>query len=229
MDSVFEEPLPGDDNSAGTTSESIAQKIRTAIIDGSLVPGHKLGEVDIASRMRTSRTPVREAFRVLQSEGYLEHIPRCGVVVAGLRRDEVSDLWELRSIREQAPAAAAARNISSDQFALLKDTQQQMEELAPFDPHEYTRLDTIVHAVVARASGNAKLEEQITRLWRMGSLGRTRSTFWKERALASCNEHKDMIRAIEMGDSVLARRFTEIHFTNSLRSILKILHSFPDS
>lgn len=213
--------LDGEDASQ-TTAEIVANTLKSAITEGLLQPGYKLREVELASYMKSSRTPIREAFRVLQSEGYLEHVPRCGVVVAGLRKDEVSQLWELRSILESAAATKAAANISPEQLGVLIETQKRMESLPPTEHHEYTRLDTILHHTIARASGNAKLEDAITRLWHTASLGRTRSIFWQERAIASCREHRDVIKAIEAGEAVLANRFMQIHFEQSLKAIIAI-------
>lgn len=217
--------LSGEDASQ-TAAEIIASRIKSAIIEGLLPPGHKLREVELATLMKSSRTPIREAFRILQSEGYLEHVPRCGVVVAGLHKDEISQLWELRSILESAAAAKAATNISPEQMTLLLETQKQMESLPPTVHYEYTRLDTVLHHTIAKASGNAKLEDSIARLWHMASLGRTRSTFWQERAIASCREHMDVIRAIEMGEAMLARRYMQIHFEHSLKAIIAIQQGF---
>jgi len=222
LDSVFKDCQPDEKGVSRTTADSIANRLKNAIIEGLLPAGYKLREVELVSLMKSSRTPIREAFRVLQSEGYLEHIPRCGVVVAGIQENEVSQMWELRSILESAAAAKAAANISPELMALLLETQKKMENLPPTTHHEYTRLDTVLHHTIARASGNAKLEDSIVRLWSMASLGRTRSTVWGERASASCREHRNVIRAVEMKDSVLARRYMQIHFEQSLEAILAI-------
>lgn len=214
-------PFSGGDTSQ-TTAEIVANRLKSAIIEGLLPPGYKLREVELASYMKSSRTPIREAFRILQSEGYLEHVPRCGVVVAGIHKDEVSQLWDLRSILESAAAAKAATSASHEQRALLRETQKEMEHLAPSIHHEYSRLDAVLHHTIAKASGNAKLEDLIARMWHVTSLGRTRSIFWQERAIASCREHCDVIMAIEMGEPMLAQRYMQIHFENSLKAILAI-------
>lgn len=212
----------GGADTSQTTAEIVANRLRSAIIEGLLPPGYKLREVELASYMKSSRTPIREAFRILQSAGYLEHVPRCGVVVAGIHKDEVSQLWELRSILESAAAAKAAVNASPEQMTLLHETQKEMESLAPSSHSEYTRLDEVLHHTIARASGNAKLEDSIARLWHVASLGRTRSIFWQERAIASCREHGDIIKAVEMREPMLAQRYMQRHFEHSLRAILAI-------
>lgn len=216
----------GEADASQTTAEIVANRIKSAIIKGLLPPGHKLREVELATLMKSSRTPIREAFRVLQSEGYLEHVPRCGVVVAGIHKDEIRQLWELRSILESSAAFLAATNISPEQMAELRETQRLMEAVAPSVHFEYNRLDTALHHTIARASGNAKLEDSIFRLWHVTSLGRTQSIFWQERAIASCREHLDVVRAIETREPMLAQRYMQIHFEQSLKAIIAIQQSF---
>lgn len=223
---IFETVTLEEDNASQTSAEIVANRIRSAIIEGLLPPGHKLREVELAILMKSSRTPIREAFRVLQSEGYLEHVPRCGVVVAGIHKDEIRQLWELRSILESSAAALAATNISPEQLETLRKTQEQMETLASTSVHfEYNRMDSVLHHTIAKASGNCKLEDSIARLWHVTSLGRTRSIFWQERAIASCREHLNVVRAIEMGEPLLAQRYMQIHFEQSLTSIIAIQQS----
>ena len=213
---------PFEEDCSLTTAEVVANRLKSAIIVGLLPSGYRLREVQLAAFMNSSRTPIREAFRTLQSEGYVEHIPRCGVVVAGIRKDEASQIWELRSILESAAAAKAAEHISPEQLDLLLETQKRMEELPSALHDEFTRLDTVLHFTIARSGANAKLEDSILRLWHMTSLGRTRSIFWQGRSSESCREHHDVIRAIEMKDPILAHRYMQRHFENSLKTILVI-------
>lgn len=208
-----------------TTTEIIVEKIKNAIFDGTLPPGHRLREVELVEQMKTSRTPIREAFRILQSNGYLVHMRRCGVVVAGLDGEELHEMWELRSIVESAAAARAAKNITSEELEQLLDAQDRAEAMCAFSPLDYNRMDSVFHSLVAKASRNRKLEETIDRLWQVSTLARTRSLFWKERVNASCREHRDIISAIQRGDSVLARRYMEVHFENSIKTIKSIVRN----
>ncbi len=207
------------------TVSGIVRVLRDDVIAGRLQPGHRLREVEVCERLDVSRTPVREAFRVLQSEGFLVHVPRCGVVVAGagLQEREVKDLWELRSIVEQAACALAAGSGGARNLREIEAAQQRLEELSPYAPPLFADLDTAVHFAIARAAGNKLLEGTITHLWRLASLARIRSLYSPERSRASCAEHRNIVDAILARDEVLAKRFMEIHMKNSFLFIRDML------
>ncbi len=83
-----------------TLREKILETIREAILKGDLKPGEKVAEPELAERFGISRTPIREAFRQLESEGYLTVIPRKGAVVAALSERDVQEFYAIKSILE---------------------------------------------------------------------------------------------------------------------------------
>ena len=83
-----------------TLREKILETIRDAIIAGALKPGEKVAEPELAERFGISRTPIREAFRQLESEGYLTVIPRKGAVVASFSPRDVEEFYAIKSILE---------------------------------------------------------------------------------------------------------------------------------
>lgn len=95
-----------------TLRERILETIRDAILKGSLKPGEKVAEPELAERFGISRTPIREAFRQLESEGYLTVIPRKGAVVAALSEKDVDEFYAIKSILEGYAAELAATRLS---------------------------------------------------------------------------------------------------------------------
>jgi len=83
-----------------TLREKILETIRDAISSGALKPGERVAEPDLAERFGISRTPIREAFRQLESEGYLTVIPRKGAVVISFSTKEVDEFYAIKSILE---------------------------------------------------------------------------------------------------------------------------------
>ena len=83
-----------------TLREKILETIREAILRGALKPGEKVAEPELAERFGISRTPIREAFRQLESEGYLTVIPRKGAVVTALSERDVEEFYAIKSILE---------------------------------------------------------------------------------------------------------------------------------
>lgn len=206
-----------------TTVEHIVHSIRKDIINGKLSAGQKLREVNIAEKLNSSRTPVREAFRILQSEGFLIHSPGSGVMVATLKKDEARQLWETRAAIEKFAAEKAAVYITDEQLSQLSDLQRKMEKMGNENYYEYNELDTKWHMLIAEASGNLILIDIIERLWIRTGLIRTWSITAERRVPASWAEHRNVVEALKLHDPCLAGRYLEIHFENSLRTILSNL------
>jgi DNA-binding GntR family transcriptional regulator len=111
-------------------SQSIADWLATAIIDGQYAPGERLHEVRIADKVGASRSPVREALRVLAREGLVEIVPRIGAQVALLGSKDACDLWESRILIEPECVRSAVRVMKPDDIAGLKALRSRMEAAA---------------------------------------------------------------------------------------------------
>ena len=203
-----------------STVETIVNRIRKDIIEGKLKAGQKLGEVHVSKQLNTSRTPVREAFRILQSEGFLTYNHGSGVMVATFTKEDARQLWEVRSLIEKTAAAQAALHVTPELMEELKELQTIMEKMGHEDYVEYNALDTRWHMFIANASGNMILKDVLERLWVRAGLIRTWSVSTGKRVVESWTEHRNVLAAIEAGDPVLASRYMEIHFENSLRAVM---------
>jgi DNA-binding GntR family transcriptional regulator len=95
-----------------TLREKILENIRDAILKGDLKPGERVSEPDIAERYGISRTPIREAFRQLESEGYLTVIPRKGAVVAKHSEKDIEEFYSIKSVLEGYAAQLAAERMT---------------------------------------------------------------------------------------------------------------------
>ncbi len=99
-----------------TLREKILETIREAIISGALKPGEKVAEPELAERFGISRTPIREAFRQLESEGYLTVSPRKGAVVVSFSQKDVEEFYAIKSILEGYAARRACENLSDKEI-----------------------------------------------------------------------------------------------------------------
>lgn len=104
---------------------SAYEEIRRGIVEGRYRPGERLVEQRIAEELDLSRTPVREAFRRLQSEGLVEVQPNRGVSVRGLTVDEIGDLYELRARLEAMAAERAATRANPDELVELTEAETE--------------------------------------------------------------------------------------------------------
>jgi DNA-binding GntR family transcriptional regulator len=103
-----------------TLREKILETIRDAILKGTMKPGERVSEPDLAERFGISRTPIREAFRQLESEGYLVVIPRKGAVVASLSERDVEEFYAIKIILEGFAAKMASVNRTEKDFVRLE-------------------------------------------------------------------------------------------------------------
>ena len=194
-----------------------ANKIREAIESGELIPGQRISEIDLTSLFQVSRTPVREAFRILEAEGYLVHVPRCGVVVKELNYQEIIEVFEVRSWLEQLMIRKIIAEISSDRmqefenlYAEMKDTLEDMNE------QEYQRLDNKFHETLVSSCSNRKLVELIKNLKNSTKLVRKKAGFSEERACESFRECMSIIDAIRVRDDAAGVTRMADHFDRSL-------------
>ncbi|MBN2333530.1 MAG: GntR family transcriptional regulator [Deltaproteobacteria bacterium] len=141
-----------------TLREKIAELLREAIIQQKIKPGERVTELEIASRFGLSRTPIREAFRQLESEGFLTIIPRKGAMVASLEEKDIRDFYEIKAVLEGYAARIAAEHISDDEIAKLERLNAKIRECADRqDVAGMTRVHNEFHQLILEICGNQKI------------------------------------------------------------------------
>lgn len=146
-------------------SEDIADSIRAAIIKGKFKPGEKISEGDLAESMGISRTPLREAFRKLENEGFIEIIPRKGAVVTVIDPGEVNDLYEIKSALEGLAARLAAANLKEKDIERLERINGELKDLIDKNDLEaFYRAHTRFHEGFVKLCGNKRLIQLISNL-----------------------------------------------------------------
>lgn len=188
-----------------TLREKILETIRDAIMTGALKPGEKVAEPELAARFGISRTPIREAFRQLESEGYLTVIPRKGAVVTSFSHKDVEEFYEIKSILEGYAARKAATSLSPRDIERLRSINARLGEIAATgDVNLFFRVHNDFHEVFIRACGNDKLAEMIRSLLGRFKRLRTASLSMPGRMGISVAEHGKIIEAFERRDPDLA-------------------------
>jgi len=138
--------------------------LRRELLAGALEPGTWLREQELAENLRVSRTPVREAVRLLAQEGLLVIEPNRGVRVPSLSLSEAADTYAVREPLEAMAARLAAARTGAADHAELKSHLAAMEAVADDDFPEHIRTDDAFHSLIATLSGNPVLQETIERL-----------------------------------------------------------------
>jgi len=188
-----------------TLREKILETIRDAILKGALKPGEKVAEPELAERFGISRTPIREAFRQLESEGYLTVIPRKGAVVAALSEKDVDEFYAIKSILEGYAAELAATRLSQKEIEKLQAINEKLRNLAAEgDVKNFYRAHNEFHDLFIKAAGNQKLAELIQQLGMKFLRLRMASLSAPGRMNISVAEHERLIEAFKMQDGHLA-------------------------
>jgi DNA-binding GntR family transcriptional regulator len=140
--------MSGGDRGHPQHAETAYHRVRLAILDGDLAPGHKLSQVTMADAFGTSRTPLREALRILQGEGLLESAPHRQMRVAPLSPDDLEQLYILRVTLETEALRLSIPHMASQQLANLEG---HLAEMAHFEQtRDYGRW-TAAHAGLHRS------------------------------------------------------------------------------
>lgn len=152
-------------NKNRTLREFIAETIRNSILKGDLKPGLKISEPSLATQFGISRTPVREALRQLDSEGFLQIIPRRGARIAPLSEKDIREFYEIKAVLEGYAARLAVTRITDKELDKMASLNSAMEKA--HHEQDYKRvfkLHNEFHEVFLRASGNEQLYHLIRSL-----------------------------------------------------------------
>lgn len=193
-----------------TLREKILETIREAILKGDLKPGEKVAEPELAERFGISRTPIREAFRQLESEGYLTVIPRKGAVVTALSERDVQEFYAIKSILEGYAAELAAKNLSDKDLTKLEAINDKLKEISEEgDVKAFYRVHNEFHETFLKAADNSKLYELIQQLGMKFSRLRMASLSVNGRMAISVSEHDKLLDAFKRHDGKSAERLVK--------------------
>ena len=143
-----------------TLRERIADEIRDSIIKGDLRPGERISEPELAVRFGISRTPVREALRQLDSEGFLTVTPRKGARVTQLTERDVNEYYDLKSLLEGFAASTAALKISEEDLERMDALNERMEHY--YEIGDYVKIVKVhkeFHDMIIEATENEQLKQ----------------------------------------------------------------------
>jgi DNA-binding GntR family transcriptional regulator len=145
--------------------EVVFDAVREAIIDGVLRPGERLMESQLAEQLGVSRTPVREAIRKLELEGFVVMIPRKGAYVAGISLKDIADVFEVRAALEALATVLAAERITEEELEELERILVRKAEIIEQQEIElFIESDKKFHEILYRASRNQRLIQILTNL-----------------------------------------------------------------
>jgi len=204
--------------------EAVCEALRDAIRKGILEPGERLMEVQVAEELGISRTPVREAIRKLEQEGYVIMMPRRGTYVSDVSESDIKEIFEIRSALEALATGLAARRIEQEELETLQSMLFEIEGyIKQNDIEKIVETDIKFHGLLYQVSRNERLVNIISNLKEQLARFRTLSMSYPGRLYETLEEHSEMVEAIANGDVSAARDAAEHHMERAEKTLLKAL------
>jgi DNA-binding GntR family transcriptional regulator len=193
------------------TSDYIADALREAINNGSLADGAVLNQVAIAEHFGVSRVPVREAMRHLQAEDLIHATPHKRAVVRALSLERISEIHEVRALLEGYLISRAIQAFDDARMAKLVALDEEMSRVS--DHSRWLKMNARFHRVLLEPSGATMALELVDQLRARGEryVKMWSQGFGINRAEEAGEEHRRILRAIEIGDGELAREEVQAH------------------
>ena len=202
--------------------EVVCETLRDAIRKGILKPGERLMEIQLADELGVSRTPVREAIRKLELEGYVIMMPRRGTYVANLSIRDVNEVFEIRTTLDSLASGLAAERITDEELERLQRLLVHIGEyIEENDMEKIVAADTEFHDILYQASRNTRLVGIIVNLREQMTRFRSMSMAFPGRLRETLAEHKRIVDAIAQGDVKEAQQAAEFHMEKSEQTLLK--------
>ena len=195
-----------------TRAEVLLAEIEAMIINGALRPGERLDETVLAKKFGVSRTPVREAIRVLTAIGLVQNTGRQGAEVAQISIAMLIEMFELMAVLEGMCAQLAARRATDDERLSMFATHKMLEEALDRGDHkDFYSVNLKFHDQLYQASHTQYLSGETLRLRRRLSPYRMRVTYQPGRMRSTIGEHLEILTAVEKGDSESAMEAARSH------------------
>ena len=206
--------------------EVVFMTLRRQILRGELKPGERLMEISLANKLGVSRTPIREAIRMLEHEGLVVMVPRRGAHVAEITRQELNDVLEIRKTLEVLAIQRSCANMTDRDIRQLREAEEAFAILVERKDADITALgeaDEHFHDIIYQGTNNRRLIQILNNL--REQMYRFRVEYLKDIDIRQMlvREHDAIVKALEIRDTEEAVRLVTMHIDNQYRAINKAL------
>jgi DNA-binding GntR family transcriptional regulator len=204
--------------------EQVAELLRARIYAHELAPGAWIDEQTLADEFGISRTPMREALKVLAAEGLVELRPRRGCYVAELSERDLDEIFPVLALLEGRVAQEATQRATSADFARLEQIHADLERhAATHDTDRFFEANQAFHSALQELAGNRWLSQLIDDTRKFLKLTRRDSLRLEGRLKQSLAEHRDILAAIRAKDAALAARHMHDHILSGRAALARLL------
>jgi DNA-binding GntR family transcriptional regulator len=206
--------------------QEVAVRLRQRIVEGHLAPGAKLNERELSESLHVSRTPLREAIKMLAAEGLVELLHNRGAVVAQMSQQDVADTFEVIAGLEGQSGALAAQRITDEELAEIRALHYEM--LAAYtrrDLPTYYSINAQIHTLINAAARNPVL----TQTWRTVNARlqamRFRSNVDEVKWKRAVKEHERMVELLAQRDANALRELLTQHLEHKRDAVLELMRA----
>ena len=195
-------------NASATATEAI----RGAILAGRLTPGSRLKEEQLAAELGISRTPIREALLVLQTDGLVEASPNRGATVRSYAPADLDELYQLRGLLEGHAARIAADRISPEALGELFESCERFDAVREVgDPSALAAENQLFHETILEATGSERLISMVKKVIEVPLVYRSFLWYSDEQRLISAHYHRQIAAALFVRDAERAESIMKAH------------------
>lgn len=212
---------------AAPRSEQAYVALKRRVLDNEFQVGSFFLEQELADLLQMSRTPIREALVRLANEGFVEIRPRHGMRVLPISAKDMREIYTiLTALESEVAAEAAARGLSPEEIAALREAVDDMEAaLVDDDRKAWAVADERFHRSLVSTSANQRLRTVILQFWEQAHRVRMLTLKLRPKPVKSTREHLDLVKAIESRDSEMARQTHRVHRETAADMLAEILSS----
>jgi DNA-binding GntR family transcriptional regulator len=207
-----------------TKNVAVYDKLRQSIIKGKLKPGQKVVMAELAKTFGLSETPVREAIRRLESEGYIDFTPHMGAIVTKIDEGELVEIYLIRIALEELATRLASPHITEKDIDFLNRKNREMEMAIQQNRYEILAgINKLFHLRIYKAAPFPRLYKMICDLWDTFERWPSVFSYVPERAAASVEEHKKIIQALQARDMDQADRLIKEQKERTMEALQKYM------
>ena len=204
--------------------EEVIDQLRDRIVQGGLAPGTRLNERVLCEQLGISRTPLREAIKMLATEGLVELLPNRGAIVTPLKAANIADTLAVMGSLESLAGELACANADEAEIAEIRALHFEMlAHHARGDLAGYFKYNQLIHLRIIEASGNPVLTNTYRQLNANVRRARYMANLSRERWDAAVREHEEILSALAARDAARLKRLLAEHLVHKVASVMAAL------
>ncbi len=210
-----------------TLGDKVYDIIKNKIIYREINPGERIYDQEIANELGVSRSLVRQAFTILENEELITSIPRSGFYVKKLYKEDVKEIFEIRTVLEKTATEKAVPRLTDDQIQEVRDLfDDAWESIKEGDLKVFIQADQALHRLLVDNCGNDRLKKMINKYQNYYVFYRIIDVTEVERAKMSFQEHNRILKAVEEGNKEKAAEKMVEHLDYTIKNIIMNFDEF---